>query len=322
MRVFQTIESISPDTFAGGTALAIGKFDGVHQGHRALLHRVAELALLHRLDPLVFTFTNHPLSLLSPEMCPVAIMSQQQRLEAFATENISACVMVPFDSQLAEMPAKEFAENLLVARLHVRYICVGADFRFGRGGLGTPEVLREMGRGLGFQVEIIENVEDPGVGRISSSRVREAILQGDVVTASRMMDRWVCVRGTVAHGDARGRELGFPTANLGGEIEGLRPADGVYAGWAVLGEKQYAAAISVGANVTFDPEGERRVEAHLIDFQGDLYGQQIEVRFVKRLRAMVAFSSVEALLVRMREDVSECRLILAAGPQVQCLPVR
>lgn len=312
MRVYESLESIPEGAFSAGTAIAIGKFDGVHRGHRALLDRVAEVAEANGLTPLVFTFANNPLSLLRPELCPESIMSRRQRLDAFEAAGVSECIMVPFDARLAEIPAQEFVERVLVGQLGVKHICVGADFRFGHRGLGDPALLESMGKQLGFTVQTIDNVEDPQLGRVSSSRVREAILQGDVEMASRMMDRWVALRGEVVHGDARGREIGFPTANLGGELEGLRPADGVYAGWALIeGDPvPHEAAISVGANVTFDPEGEPRVEAFLLDFSGDLYGKRIEVRFVERLRGMVAFASVEALLVRMHEDVRETRTLL------------
>ncbi len=310
MRVFSSLGEVTADSFANGTAIAIGKFDGVHLGHRALLDRVAGVAEAEGLDPLVFTFANNPLSLLRPEACPESIMSRAQRLDALEAAGVAACVMVPFDADLAEVPAEEFVERFLVARLRVKYICVGADFRFGAGGLGDSALLQSMGPRLGFEVEIIESVEDPLLGRVSSSRVREAILQGDVATAARMLGREAAIRGEVVHGDARGRELGFPTANVGGEVEGLRPADGVYAGWAVVEGEIHKAAISVGANVTFDPEGEPRVEAFLLDFTGDLYGKGIELRFVERLRGMAAFPSVEILLARMQEDVRETRTIL------------
>lgn len=310
MRVFEALEAIPSDAFARGSAIAIGKFDGVHLGHRALLSRVAEVAEERDLDPLVFTFTNNPLSLLRPELCPQQLMSPKQRLDALESEGVSACVMVPFDSELAEVSAEDFVERLLVGQLRMRHVCVGADFHFGRGGLGDAQLLVQMGKQLGFSVEVIGDVEDSELGRISSSRVRAAILQGDVASAARMLGRPVALRGEVVRGDARGRELGFPTANLGGGLEGLRPADGVYAGWALVGGRQHKAAISVGANVTFDPDGEPRVEAFLLDFDGDLYGEQLELRFVERLRGMVAFSSVEALISRMREDVRETNAIL------------
>jgi riboflavin kinase/FMN adenylyltransferase len=310
MRVFETLASIPVDAFRAGAAVAIGKFDGVHRGHRALLHRVSEIARQQGLEPVVFTFANNPLSYLRPEACPAALMSKNQRLDALEAEGVTACVVVPFDAELAAIPAEAFVERVLVGQLHLRHLCVGADFRFGQGGRGDAQLLVAMGEQLGFAVEVIGDVEDPELGRVSSSRVREAILQGDVVSAGRMLGRSVALRGEVVRGDARGREIGFPTANLGGEVEGLRPADGVYAGWAVVDGEAFEAAISVGANVTFEPEGEPRVEAFLLDFEGDLYGKRIEVRFVERLRGMVAFAGVDALVARMHEDVRETRTIL------------
>ncbi len=311
MRLHESLESIPAGAFEGGTAVAIGKFDGVHLGHRALLSRIADVAEQRGLEPVVFTFANNPLSFLRPEACPQPIMSKRQRLEALEQAGVTACVIPPFDEALAMLPAEQFVEDVLVGRLHVRHLCVGADFRFGRAGAGDPDLLRRMGEEHGFEVEVIDFVEAEGLGRVSSSRVREAVLQGDVESAARMLDRPLAVRGEVVRGDARGRELGFPTANLGGELEGLVPADGVYAGWAVVGGERYAAAVSVGANITFDPDGEPRVEAYLIDFSGDLYGRIVELRFVRRLRGMAAFASVEALVERMHEDVRETRLILA-----------
>lgn len=311
MRVFHSLGEIPPNAFPNGTAVLIGKFDGVHRGHRALIESVAEVAEKRGLEPLVFTFANNPLSLLKPELCPIPLMSPEQRLEALEREGVTACVMVPFDEALAAISAEDFVEHVLVGVLGVRHISVGADFRFGHLGAGGPELLLSMGSSFGFEVEVIEDVEDGAVGKISSARTRDAVLRGDVATAGRMLDRPISLRGTVVHGDARGRELGFPTANLGGEIEGLRPADGVYAGWALVDGARYGAAISVGANVTFDPEGEPRVEAYLLDFSGDLYGKRIELLFVERLRGMAVFGGVDELIARMREDVRETGLILA-----------
>lgn len=311
MRTFDTLQQIDRAAFARGTAVAIGKFDGVHRGHGALLGRVRQVAETRGLESLVFTFANHPFSLLKPDECPPPIMSPQQRREAFAEAGIDACVMVPFDAELASVPAEQFVEAVLVERLQTRHLCVGADFRFGYRGRGNAELLRSMGRSFEYTVEIIDDIEYEDLGRVSSSRIREAILRGEVADAARMMGHPVEVRGVVVRGDARGRELGFPTANLGGEIEGLRPADGVYAAWAFVSGQRYEAAVSVGANVTFNPGGEPRVEAHLIDFSGDLYGERIELQFARRLRGMVAFDGVQALVAQMGEDVSEARAILA-----------
>lgn len=310
MRIFDSLDTVDSADFAQGSAVAIGKFDGVHLGHQALLQRVLAVSEAQDLEPVVFTFSNNPLSFLRPELCPPSIMSPAQQLEAFADAGLGSCVIVPFDEKLASVSAEDFIEQVLVGRLRVKHLCLGADFRFGRGGAGNAALLQDAGLRFGFEVEVVPNIEDPQCGRISSSRVREAIQHGDVALASRMLGRAASMRGVVVRGNARGRELGFPTANLGGEIEGLRPADGVYAGWAMVRGSRFMAAISVGANVTFEPEGEPRVEAYLLDVDEDLYGETIELHFVQRIRDMVAFSSAEALVERMREDVNEARTIL------------
>lgn len=315
MRIYESIDSVPDGTFERGTAIAIGKFDGVHRGHQALLAGIASVAERQGLEPLVFTFLNNPLSYLRPDICPQPLMSRDQRVEALADSGVNTCVMVPFDASLAEVSAEEFVERILVNTLHVKHLCVGSDFRFGHKGAGDDELLIREGARLGFTVEVIPQVEDDEHGRVSSSRVREAITQGDVDVAARMSGRPVSVRGEVVHGDARGRELGFPTANLGetaasGDLEGLVPADGVYAGWAIVDGVRHAAAISVGVNLTFDPEGTPRVEAYLIDFDRELYGERIELQFVKRLRGMVAFAGVDELVERIHEDVRLTRQLL------------
>ena len=313
MRIFTSLEDIHEWAFQHGSAIAIGKFDGVHLGHRTLLDRIAEVSAELHLEPAVFTFANNPLSYLRPELCPTPIMSRAQRLDALREAGVETCVMVPFDAALAAITAEAFVTEILVDRLRVRHLCVGADFRFGHGGAGDVALLQEMSTQLGFVVEVIGSVEDPILGKVSSSRVREAIAAGDVSAATRMLGRVLAVRGEVVRGDARGRDLGFPTANLGGEIEGILPTDGVYAGWGIVDGVRHAAAISVGTNITFDPDGLPRVEAFLLDFSGDLYGKRIEVQFVERLRGMIAFSGIENLVAQMHEDVRVTREILAAN---------
>lgn len=314
MRIFETPQEITPESFPRGSVIAIGKFDGVHLGHRALLARLHAVAAERGLEAAVFTFANNPLSLLSPERCPQSIMSREQRIEALAAAGVASCVMVEFDEALSSVPAEEFVRDLLVHRMRARMLIVGEDFRFGHRGSGDVSLLQRLGPELGFAVEVIGEVDDIELGRVSSSAIRDAILAGDVVTAERMLGRPVAVRGVVVHGDARGRELGFPTANLGAadgaEIEGLVPADGVYAGWAIVRGERHPAAISVGVNLTFQPDGEPRVEAFLLDFEGDLYGQPIEVRFAQRLRGMVAFEGADALVARISADVEQTRELL------------
>lgn len=312
MRVIQTLAEIVPADFEVGSCVAIGKFDGLHLGHQSILRRLVADARADGQLAVVFTFANNPLSFLNPERCPQPLMSRAQRLEAFAAAGVDVCVMVEFDADFAAIPAPEFVTEVLVDQLHARHVIMGSDFRFGHRGAGDGALLRELGDTHGFTAESVAWVEDPLVGSMSSSRTRDAVLAGDVETASRMLGRPPAVRAEVVHGDARGRELGFPTANLGGTVEGLVPADGVYAGWVLLGaeRERRIAAISVGNNPTFTPNEQSRVEAFVLDFEGDLYGQPIEVQFAHRLRGTVRFESLDDLLVQMHADVVETRRLL------------
>ncbi len=313
MRVLESLAAIDPADFASGSTVAIGKFDGVHLGHQAIIGRLLDTARASETHAVVFTFASNPLGYLRPDICPLPLMSRDQRLETIADTGVDACVMVEFDAEFSRISAEDFVEQVLVGRLHARHVIMGSDFRFGHRGLGDATLLRALGERLGFTVEVVAGVVDARQGRVSSTQIRDAIVSGDVESASRMIGRAVAVRGEVVHGDARGRELGFPTANLGGRIEGLVPADGVYAGYAVIDGVRRPAAISVGNNPTFTPNEQSRVEAFLLDFEGDLYGGPMEVRFTHRLRATERFDSLDALIVQMQADVVRARE-LTAGP--------
>ena len=310
MRVFLSLDSVTDEDFSRGTAVAIGKFDGVHLGHQMILSRLNRVADARQLDAVAFTFANNPLSLLRPEECPVPLMSTSQRLAAIASTGVSACVMVEFDEALASTPADDYVAQILVAKLRARHVIVGEDFRFGHRGAGDIELLERMGETHGFAVEVVNSVDDPEIGRISSTAVRRAIEGGDAELATRMLGRPLAVEGDVVHGEARGRDLGFPTANLGGDIEGLVPADGVYAGWATVGEEAHPAAISVGTNPTFTDVGQSRVEAFLLDFSGDLYGKRLRVSFTHYLRGMVTYTGEADLIAQMHDDVARTRVLL------------
>lgn len=312
MRVIETLEQILPEDFAAGSCIAIGKFDGLHLGHQSILELLRSVAREEGQQTVVFTFANNPLSYLNPERCPQPLMSREQRIEAFAAAGVDVCVMVEFDGDFAAIPATEFVEDILVGRLRARHIIMGSDFRFGHHGAGDGALLRELGARHGFTAEVVELVEDAAHEQVSSSAARDAVLSGDVEAATRMLGRAPVVRGEVVHGDARGRKLGFPTANLGGTVEGLVPADGVYAGWVTLAGERRVSAISVGNNPTFTPHEQSRVEAFILDFSGDLYGQRIEVHFAHRLRGTVRFDSLDELLVQMHADVVETRRLLGA----------
>ncbi|QIM15927.1 bifunctional riboflavin kinase/FAD synthetase [Leucobacter insecticola] len=309
MRIFESLAAIPANQQS--STVAIGKFDGVHLGHRAILNRLLATARESGTEAVVFTFANNPLSYLRPDICPKPLMSREQRLATLAEAGVNTCVMVEFDAEFSQIPAEEFVQRVLIEQLHAGHVILGSDFRFGHRGLGDAELLRELGANLGFTVEVVDGVVDDERGRISSTRIREAILAGEVEAAARMLGGPVVVRGEVVHGDARGRDLGFPTANLGGRIEGLVPADGVYAGFVWLDGVSRPAAISIGNNPTFTPDEQSRVEAFILDFDADIYGSEIEVRFAHRLRSTERFASLEALIAQMHADVEKTRALTA-----------
>lgn len=315
MIVFRSPDEV-PDGF-GPTAVAIGKFDGVHAGHRAVIRRLKETASESGIRTVAVTFDRNPLSVLRPDLCPENVVTVDRKLELLGGLGLDAALVLTFDEELAARAAEAFVSDILVEALRVSTVLVGKDFRFGRGGAGTPGLLRELGPRLGFRVEVVDDVYLEGSDRrVSSTWVRELLTGGDVSTAARVLDRDVDVRGEVVHGLKRGRELGFPTANLSASVDSFVPADGVYAGWLVDHDtgRRHRAAISVGTNPTFDDVIERQVEAHVIgESELDLYGHDVSVEFLERLRGMAAFEGIEKLKVQMAADVADAVRVLDAA---------
>lgn len=305
-----------PEGF-GPSVVAIGKFDGVHSGHRAVIDRARVAAAEAGARVVAVTFDRNPLSLLRPELCPEPVCSVGQKLDLLAAAGVDATLVLRFDEQLAALEPRAFVEHVLLS-LGVVTVMVGDDFRFGRGGAGDPALLSELGAEYGFAVDVVGDVQGGG-RRVSSTWVRDLLAAGDVEGAARLLGRPHAVQGEVVHGLKRGRELGFPTANLSASAEGFIPADGVYAGWLVdLGADgtavttRYPAAISVGTNPTFDDVPVRQVEAYVLDETGlDLYGHRVQIRFTHRIRGMVAFAGIEALIAQMDDDVARVRAALA-----------
>lgn len=312
MKVFHSVEEV-PDGF-GPSAVTIGKFDGVHSGHRAVIGRLREVASRRGLTAAVITFDRNPLELIAPEKCPASLVSNEQKLDLLAGTGIDATLMVAFDRALADLEPEEFVHRILVDRLHAVEVLVGSDFRFGHRGAGDVALLRRLGEKYGFVVELIDDVRPEHGRRVSSTWIRELLAEGDVAHAAELLGHVPAVRGVVVHGAARGRELGFPTANLSPESEGLIPADGVYAGWLTDGAERYPAAISVGNNPTFEGVPHKQVEAYVLDRELDLYGHRVEVSFVRRIRGMVAYHGVEPLIAQIADDVEQARSILSAEP--------
>jgi riboflavin kinase/FMN adenylyltransferase len=297
------------------TSVVIGNFDGVHLGHRHVLARAREVADERGLTLVAVTFDPHPMAVLRPEHAPTGLTSLESRAELLAAAGADAVLAVPFDRNVASWTPQEFVERVLVTTLHAAAVVVGANFRFGHRAAGDVATLREEGETHGFTAEGIPLDGGPQVW--SSTYVRTCLAAGDVAGAAEALGRPYAVRGVVVKGDQRGRELGFPTANVP-TSELAAPADGVYAGWLRrldTGER-YPAAISVGTNPTFDGVRERRVESYVLDRTDlELYGVEVEVSFVERLRGMVAFESVEKLIVQMDDDVDRAReLLLGTAP--------
>jgi len=301
-----------PASLSPASVVTIGKFDGVHLGHRAVLAETVRRARELGVEAAVVTFDRNPLALLHPEASPPAIASLEHRLELIAETGGDLAPVLGFDWTRANQPAVDFVDELLVARLGARLVLVGADFRFGSKGEGDARRLRELGAERGFEVDLLADVGGHGVDRISTSDIRRLITEGRVSEAAARLGSPPSVTGEVVHGNARGRELGFPTANLAEDSVGVVPADGVYAGWLLADGERMPAAISVSDNPTFPSGDRRRVEAFVIDRELDLYGRTVAVEFVDRIRGIVAFDSIDALVERMAADVAEARAILGA----------
>jgi riboflavin kinase / FMN adenylyltransferase len=313
-----------PEDF-GPSVVTIGNFDGVHRGHQQVLSQLIRTARLNSAKSVAVTFDPHPALIHRPESAPELIMGLHDKLQALGELGLDAILVMKYSLELASLTPEEFVGSVLVDSLHASHVVIGHDTRFGKGNSGDLNTMQELGERFGFEVLVISEFgsegfplhDDGGTDRrCSSTWVREALREGDVDTAAAVLGRAHRMRGEVVHGAARGRDLGFPTANLSSDASGLIPADGIYAGWLVdEAGTRWPAAISVGSNPTFDGVS-RQVEAHVIDRPEeriedfDLYGQTVVVEFVARLRGMVAYRGPEALVEQMRQDVLQTHDIL------------
>ena len=302
-----------------GTALTIGAYDGLHLGHRAVIERVRSVAAERGLSSGVVTFDRHPASVVRPESAPKLLCDLDQKLELLESTGVDLVLVVTFDEQRATETAEDFVQTVLVDCLRARSVIVGADFHFGKGRGGNVALLERLGPDLGFDVSGMDLVGTDGlpaadVQRVSSTAIRHALVLGELDAANAMLGRHHEVRGVVAHGDARGRELGFPTANVSVPGSILLPADGIYAGWFERPDGTvHPTAISLGRRPTFYETADASLlEAHLLDFSGDLYGEAVAVRFVERLRGEIRFDSVDDLIDQMQRDCETARKVLGA----------
>ncbi|WP_349827636.1 bifunctional riboflavin kinase/FAD synthetase [Brevibacterium litoralis] len=312
MDVFRDVGAIPADL--GPTAVTLGNFDGVHLGHRAVLGTLARAARARGLRSLAITFDPHPLQVHRPGDAPATISGPVVKTSRMAATGIDAVLVQHYTLDFAAQTPREFVVDFLIGRLGARYVAVGADVRFGTDNSGDLHTLQELAAEHDLEVDVIDEV---GEGhRWSSTEIRGLVAAGEVARAAQLLGEPHTLVGEVVHGDARGREMGFPTANLSPAGEGMVPADGVYAGWVSFTGTagRFPAAVSVGTNPTFDGH-ERRVEAHAIgvDFAGfDVYGSTMTLQFVARIRGQVTFTGMEALVERMHQDVTEVMEVLEA----------
>jgi riboflavin kinase / FMN adenylyltransferase len=288
------------------SVVALGVFDGVHRGHRLIVARAAAAAHERGLPVVVVSFDPHPAAILHPDSAPLMLTTIERRITLLRSIGVDDVVVLPFTRELSQQSPADFAQAVLRDALHAERVVVGASWRFGHKAAGDVALLRE----LGFDVDGVELLRDDDV--VSSSAIRAMVAAGDVAGAAAALDRPHLVDGPVVRGDARGRELGYPTANLAVDPGIAIPADGVYAGWLLRdgGEgSRLPAAVSVGTNPTFDGT-ERRVEAFVLDAELDLYDEPVAVEFVARLRGMERFDGIDPLVEAMARDVAATRAAL------------
>jgi riboflavin kinase / FMN adenylyltransferase len=292
----------------GRSALTIGVFDGVHRGHQEIIGHTVKRARDLGVQSVVVTFDPHPAEVVRPGSHPAVLTEPARKAELIEALGADVLCVIPFTPEFSRLPAEQFVHDVLVEHLHAALVVVGENFRFGHKAAGDEALLARLGRTFGFGVEDAPLVSSNGTV-FSSTYIRSCVDAGDVAAAAFALGRPHRVEGIVVRGDMRGRELGFPTANLLCGRHTAVPADGVYAAWLVRRSSRHMAAVSIGTNPTFSGR-ERRVEAYALDFDGDLYGERVALDFVAHLREMRAYDSVEPLIAQIGQDVADTRAVL------------
>jgi riboflavin kinase/FMN adenylyltransferase len=291
--------------------LTIGNFDGVHLGHQRIFQLVKEKAQEIGGESVVYTFEPHPVEVLAPQHKPLLITPLEEKLQLIKDQGIDATILANFSDKFASQTPEEFVKNILYDQIKIRQVFVGHDYTFGKDRRGNIALLKELGRRLGFNVEVVEAVRVGGLV-VSSTLIRELIQKGEMRKAAKLLGRNYPFTGQVIHGHGRGsRKLGFPTANL--RLAGaLFPKPGIYAVWALYEGKRYAAVANLGWNPTFHDQ-KFSIEVHILNFDRDIYGDPLRIEFVERLRDEVTFRGPEELIAQIKKDVSQARKILQAA---------
>jgi riboflavin kinase / FMN adenylyltransferase len=300
MEVYRTLDEVPPAP--NGRALALGTFDGVHLGHRRVIDSARDWAKAHGARSCVVTFDPHPLQVLRPGDPPRLLTTTDVKIDLISALGVDEVAVIPFTEELSLVDPATFSDDVLAGRLAARHVSVGENFRFGHGAAGDADFLRSRPE---LDAEIVPLITRDGE-TVSSSRIRELVAEGAVEAAADLLGAPFTLAGTVVQGDARGRELETPTANLETPAEVVVPAAGIYASRARLESgEEVPAAVSIGVRPTFEEEGPLKVEAHLIGFEGDLYGRRLQLAFLERLRDEKTFASAEELIEQMKKDIDE-----------------
>lgn len=296
-----------------GTVATVGTFDGVHLGHWAVLQEIRTRGAETGRRSVLVTFDPHPLRIVRPEQAPLSLTTPLEKKEVLAESGLDYAVFLSFTKALSRYEPRRFVQEILVERLGVEELVIGYDHGFGRDRQGDPESLERMGSELGFTVDVVPPVAADGEP-VSSSRIRSLLLAGGVRSAAACLGRPYSIRGVVVRGDGRGRGLGFPTANLRvAERDKLVPPPGIYAVRGVLRTGTYTGALHLGPRPTFKGSPPT-IELHLLDFDADIYGEEVRVDFIERLRGVEPFTTVEALVAQIRKDVEAARAVVEGGP--------
>lgn len=315
----QVLRDIAQCGHLGPHAITIGTYDGVHIGHRQVIGQTRAAAERLGIKTGVVTFHPHPASIIRPDTAPLLLTDIDQKLELLENDGVDTVIVVPFDQDRATETAEEFVENVLVGCIEAKVVVVGHDFHFGKGRRGNVELLTELGGRLDFEVEGLQLLVRPDgtPESVSSTAIRRALAGGDVGTAAHLLGRYHEVRGPVVEGDQRGRTIGFPTANVAVPRDRALPADAVYAGWYIRPDGSvWPSAINIGKRPTFYQDAEHSLlEAHLLGFDGDLYGEPAQVRLVELLRSEQRFDGIEALKAQLQQDIARAAEILERSPK-------
>jgi len=304
MEIFRHIEE--PKLSASSSVVTLGNFDGIHLGHQALIRRTVEEGKSLGVPSVVLTFEPHPLKLLAPARAPKLILLHKDKMRLLQSLGVDIVVIQNFDAPFADLEAADFVRTFLVERLRAKKLWVGRDLRFGKGRGGTVGDLMQWGKNWGFDVGTVEPILIEGE-RVSSSRIRQLVEHGRVDEATPLLGRYHFISGKVVNGHRRGRDLGFPTANIASRNE-VVPQDGIYATVLQIGDESHLSVSSIGFNPTFGPAA-HTIESFILNFDRSIYGESVRLSFVKRIREEKKFDSVEQLVAQMRGDVSAAQSI-------------